>query len=78
MVTIEEHLEHIQHMFIINAHLHAITTKECQKQILQQTWVPGDVHHYIMSLASKQSEFLFGDNALEFIRLEETQDTQWQ
>ncbi|KAJ1646645.1 hypothetical protein IWQ61_010175 [Dispira simplex] len=75
-VTIEEHLEHIQHMFIINAHLHAITTEERQKRVLQQTRVPDDVHHYVMSLASKQSEFLFGDNALEFIRREETQDTQ--
>ncbi|KAJ1644119.1 hypothetical protein IWQ61_010453 [Dispira simplex] len=29
-----------------------------------------------MSLAAKQSEFLFGDDALSFIRQEETQDTQ--
>ncbi|KAJ1643438.1 hypothetical protein IWQ61_010528 [Dispira simplex] len=63
----EEHLEHIQQMFIINAHLHTITTKDHQKRVLQQTWVPEDMHHYIMSLANKQSKFLFGDDALEFI-----------
>ncbi|KAJ1655309.1 hypothetical protein IWQ61_004925 [Dispira simplex] len=77
-VTIAEHLEHIQHMFVINAHLHATTTEERQKQVLQQTRVPDDVHHHIMSLAAKQSEFLFGDDALSFIRQEETQDTQWR
>ncbi|KAJ1650151.1 hypothetical protein IWQ61_008968 [Dispira simplex] len=36
-VMIAEHLEHIQHMFVINAHLHATTTEECQKRVLQQT-----------------------------------------
>ncbi|KAJ1652150.1 hypothetical protein IWQ61_007451 [Dispira simplex] len=30
-VSVEEHLEHIQQMFIINAHLHAITTEDRQK-----------------------------------------------
>ncbi|KAJ1654907.1 hypothetical protein IWQ61_005252, partial [Dispira simplex] len=75
-VSVDEHLEHIQQMFIINAHLHAVTTEDRQKRILQQTRVPEDMHHYVMSLASKQSEFLFGDEALEFIRREESQDIQ--
>ncbi|KAJ1648887.1 hypothetical protein IWQ61_009853, partial [Dispira simplex] len=46
-VSMEEHLEHIQQMFIINTHLHAITTEDHQKQVLQQTWVPEDMHHYV-------------------------------
>ncbi|KAJ1648928.1 hypothetical protein IWQ61_009824 [Dispira simplex] len=77
-VTIEEHLELIQYMFITNAHLHAITTEEHQKQVLQQTQAPDDIHHHVMSHASKQSKFLFGDDTLEFIHHEETQDTQQQ